>query len=472
MIDLILDYSELIKIYLWGPWTMVFFAFIGVYLTFRSGFFQVRRCRFIARNTIGRIFVSDVEETEEKMTPFQAAATSLAGTVGMGNIAGVATALSVGGPGAIFWMWVLAFFGMMTKTVEITLGVHYRDIDDEGKPHGGPMYYITKGLGWVTLAKLYSIGTLIATALSTTLLQSHTVGRAFLTSYDLNPYLTTSLMAVVTGTVVIGGFKRIGRFSERIVPLMSVLYIFGGLFILLMNYTSIPGVFRMIFAYAFSPAPMVGGFAGAAVAAAIQNGMSRGLLSNEAGQGTAAMAHATADTPHPFKQGMWGAFEVFIDTIIICTITSFVILSTGVFSGTESGVELVITAFSSAFSPGIAGALISFSILFFCLSTQIGFFVYYETAIVHLFGKNAMNFCKWLYLLPGVIFAGVANVDKLWIFADISVGVTCIPNLIAVLALSGVFFTLMRDYLTGTNEFTTEASDRANKYVRSAMDME
>jgi AGCS family alanine or glycine:cation symporter len=250
--------------------------------------------------------------------------------------------------------------------------------------------------------------------------------------------------------------------------LMSILYIFGGIVIFVVNYEKIPEVFGTIFKYAFAPIPAVGGFAGASLAAAFKNGMARGMLSNEAGLGTAPMAHAVADTKHPFQQGIWGAFEVFIDTIVICTITSFTILSTGVLSSGLSGIELVIKAFSSVFPSGFANNLISFSILTFCLTTQIGFFIYYETAIVNIFGRNAIKVLKWLYLIPGVLFAGFANVDKLWIFANISVGVCAIPNLIAVLALSGVFFKLMKDYLQGAKEYSTKIVDSTQKYIKTA----
>ncbi|MBN1223170.1 MAG: sodium:alanine symporter family protein [Candidatus Aminicenantes bacterium] len=466
MIESILDIASKIDGVLWGPWTMAFIASVAVYLSIKSGFFQVRRFGLIWKNTFGKMFERPESKNLKKMTPFQATATALASTVGMGNMAGVATALSIGGPGAIFWMWILAVLGMMSKTAEITLAVHYREIDAEGSPHGGPMYYITKGLGWPVLAKLFSIGILINSILTATLIQSHTVGRAFLSSYNLNPYLVTGGMAVVTGFVIIGGIKRIGQVCEKLVPLMSLLYIVGGLIIFLLNFEEIPQVFGMIFHHALAPAPAAGGFAGATVSAAIKNGMARGMLSNEAGLGTAPMVHATANTPHPFQQGIWGSFEVFIDTIVICTITSFAILSTGVLSGGESGIELVLRAFSSVLPPDMASALISIAILTFCLSTQIGFFIYYETSVINVFGKKAIGYLKWLYLLPGVVFAGVTNVDKLWVFANISVGVCAIPNLIAVLALSGAFFKLMKDCLQGQYKFATSLTDINMDYVK------
>lgn len=453
---------------LWGPWTMLFIAFVAIFLTFKSKFFQVRKFGFVLKNTLGKMFEKYEDDGKDGMTPFQATSTALASTVGTGNIAGVATALSVGGPGAIFWMWILAFLGMMSKTAEVTLAVHYREIDEEGSIHGGPMYYIKKGLGWKPLALLFSIGVLINATLAASLLQPHTVGRAFLSTYNINPYVTTIAMAVITGIVIIGGIKRIGRFCERLVPTMALIYIIAGVIVFIVNFSQIPEVFGTIFKYAFAPAPAVGGFAGAAVSAAIQKGMSRGMLSNEAGLGTAPMAHATAKADHPFAQGIWGAFEVFIDTIVICTITSFAILSTGVLSSGESGIELTMKAFDSVFPASFASILLSFAILTFCLSSQIGFYIYFETSIINVFGKKAVKYAKWFYLLPGVIFAGVANVDALWVFADIAVGVCAIPNLIAVLSLSGVFFKLMRDYLDGKNDYATKIVDNNQNYVKSA----
>jgi AGCS family alanine or glycine:cation symporter len=469
MLNTVLNVAAEIDRFLWGPWTMIFIAAVAVFFTLRSKAFQIRRLKFIFKNTFGKIFERAKIRKPGRMTPFQATSTALASTVGMGNIAGVATALSIGGPGAIFWMWLLALLSMMTKTAEITLAVHYREVDQQGRFRGGPMYYITKGLGWTFLAKLFSAGVLINALLSATLLQSHTVGRAFLSSYNLNPYITTGAMALITAFVIIGGISRIGQVCERLVPFMSVLYLLAGIIIFFVNYADIPVVFGTIFKYAFAPIPAAGGFAGAAVRAAIKEGMAKGMLSNEAGLGTAPMAHATADTNHPFQQGLWGAFEVFIDTIVICTITSFAILSTGLLSSGRSGIEMVIDAFSSVFPASVASTLVSISILTFCLSTQIGFFIYYETSSVNLFGKKAAPYLKWIYLLPGIIFAGTANVDQLWVFANISVGVCSLPNLVALIALSGAFFKLMKDYLQNKNEYATSIVDSKHNYVRTAM---
>ncbi len=467
MFDNILDVAAGIDRILWGPWTLVFIAAVAVYFTIRSKGFQIRRISLIFKKTLGTIFAGTKTKAKGRMTPFQATSTALASTVGMGNMAGVATALSIGGPGAIFWMWILALLSMMTKTAEITLAVHYRDVDKKDNLRGGPMYYIQKGLGWKSLAKLFAAGVLINSLFTATLLQSHTVGRAFLSSYNLSPYITTGAMALITAFVIIGGIRRIGLVCERLVPFMSIVYLVAGIFVFIINYTKIPEVFSMIFQYAFAPVPAAGGFAGAAVRAALKEGMAKGMLSNEAGLGTAPMAHATADTSHPFQQGLWGAFEVFLDTIVICTITSFAILSTGLLSSGKSGIELVIDSFSSVLPPDVASTLISVSILTFCLSTQIGFFIYYETSIINLFGKKSITYLKWFYLVPGVIFAGIADVEKLWVFANISVWVCSLPNLVALLALSGAFFKLMKDYLTDKNKYATAIVDTQKTYVKT-----
>jgi len=468
MYDVFLTLITRISDLVMGTPTMIFIASVSVYLTVRSRFFQVTSFGYIMRNTFGRMFDRSGDQDKERMTPFQATSTSLAGTVGMGNMAGVATALTIGGPGAIFWMWVLAFFGMMTKAAEVTLGVHYREVDDHGHVHGGPMYYINKALGWKSLAILFSIGVTINCFFSSSLLQAHTVGRAFNASYGLNPYLVTGAMAIVTAVVAIGGVRRIGRFCEKLVPFMTVIYMLGGLIILFANASQLPAVLGQIVGYAMAPAPAIGGFAGAAVLSAMQMGMARGMLSNEAGLGTAPMVHSNAETTHPFRQGLWGAAEVFIDTTVVCTITAFIILSSGVIANGTTGIELLIDAFGSYYSPDIANAFISVAILTFCLSTQIGFFVYFETAVVSLIGENAFRYVKWIYFLPGVVFAGITNVEQLWALANISVVASALPNLVALLLLSGVFMTLMKDYLSGENKYATAITDRSKQYVQMA----
>ena len=468
MLDALLGIVTDVSDFMWGPWTMAFIAFVSVYLSWRSRFFQVTHFGYILRETFGRMFDRSGDRVAARITPFQAASTSLAGTVGMGNMAGVATALSIGGPGAIFWMWVLAFFGMISKAAEITLGVHYREVDARGEVQGGPMFYIRKALGWKSLAVLFSIGVTINCFFSSSMLQAHTVGRAFDASYGISPYLVTGAMGVVTAVVAIGGVTRIGRFCARLVPFMTLLYLAGSLVLVAANAAAVPGVFADIVRYAFAPAPAAGGFAGAAVIAAVQMGMARGMLSNEAGLGTSPMVHAKAATTHPFRQGLWGAAEVFVDTTVVCTVTALAILSTGVLADGNSGIEMLLDAFTTFYGPQASSAFISLAILTFCLSTQIGFYVYFKTAVEDLVGAAAFRWLRWLYFLPGVVFAGVTNVDQLWAFANISVAASALPNLVALLMLSGVFLALAKDYVGGELRHATAVTDRERRYVRSA----
>ena len=330
------------------------------------------------------------------------------------------------------------------------------------------MLYIKKALGWRFLAILFSLGITINCIFTSSLLQAHTVGRALDASYNVNPYLTTSLMAFVTMVVTIGGVKRIGKFCEALVPLMTLLYLGFGLIIFFANIESLPEVFMQILNYAFSPAPAFGGFAGASIMMAIQMGMARGMLSNEAGLGTAPMVHANAETKHPFQQGLWGAAEVFFDTTLVCTITAVVILSSGVLAGGNSGIELLLDGFSSYYSTATANIIISVAITTFCLSTQIGFFIYFKTALTELVGKKIFRIIKWIYFLPGIIFAGITNVDQLWQLANISVAVSAIPNLVALLFLSGVFINLMQDYISGKMKYETKLIDESKKYIKKS----
>ena len=460
MLDSLLNVLAVVDAFLWGPWTMAFLAGVAVFFTVQSGFFQLSGLRYVLRNTFARAAPGSGSAARQRMTPVQAAATSLAGTVGMGNMAGVATALSVGGAGAIFWMWLLAFFGMMSKTAEITLGVYYRERDPDGRFRGGPQYYIRRGLGWGPLAVVFSLGMVVNAVFAASMLQAHTVGRAMRASYALNPYLVTGGMAVVTALVVLGGIRRIGRVSERLVPIMTLAYLIGALVVIAAHLEALPAVFRSILTHAFSTQAGAGGVAGVAVSAAIKQGMARGMLSNEAGMGSAPMVHATAETEHPFQQGVWGVFEVFLDTIVICSITALAILSTGAMAGGESGIELLLTAFADVFPFGWASLIVTGSIATFCLSTMIGFYVYFETSLVSLVGTGPFRLLRWFYFMPGVIVAGVADVDRLWVVANIAVAATAIPNLLALVCLSGVFRTLMKDEVSGTRAYGTDVEER------------
>ncbi|MGM0396792.1 MAG: alanine/glycine:cation symporter family protein [Bacillota bacterium] len=433
---------------LWGLPMMILLLGTGTYFTVTTKFFQFRKIGYILKNTFGKIFEKEKEGVVGVMTPFQAVSTALAGTVGTGNIAGVAAAISVGGPGAVFWMWVVALVGMITKMVEVSLAVHFREVNEDGSTYGGPMYYIEKGLGknWKWLSNIFAFTVVIAGLTTAALLQPHTVGEALNTTFNIPPIATAIALSILTGIVIIGGFKRIGKISEKLVPFMALLYAITGLIIIFMNITEIPSAFGTIFKYAFSPAPIQGGFLGATIAITIQKGMSRGMFSNEAGMGSAPMVHATAKTDSAIRQGLWGSFEVFVDTIIICTITALVIIVTGSWTSGLSGIELTINAFNNSIFGSYGGLLVTFASVLFAYSTMIGWYVNYETGCAYVFGGKSVKYMKWLYLVPGIIFAG-QKVNSIWLFADLSSGLMGIPNLIALIMLSGVFMKLFKEFM-------------------------
>ncbi|WP_320122981.1 sodium:alanine symporter family protein [uncultured Sphaerochaeta sp.] len=433
---------------LWGIPMMVLLIGTGLYLTIITKFFQFRRLGYILRNTFGKIFEKENKTLAGVMTPFQAVSTALAGTVGTANIAGVAAAIAIGGPGALFWMWIVALVGMMTKMVEISLAVHFREVRDDGTVYGGPMFYLSKGLGKVgkPLAILHAVAVLIGGLVTAALLQPHTAAAALEGSLGINPTLSAVVFAVLTGLVIIGGFRAIGKFCERLVPFMAVLYALGALIIIIINFTAIPHAFGLIFRYAFAPAPAIGGFAGASFAMALQKGMARGMFSNEAGMGSAPMVHATAKTDHPIRQGLWGTFEVFVDTIILCSLTGLAILTTGVWDSGLSGINLTIRAFEVGLPGNVASFLVMTGIVLFAFSTQVGWYVNYQTAVHYLFGDKGVKYLKWIYLIPGVIFAG-QGANAVWLFGDLACGIMGIPNLIGLILLSKVFIELYRDFI-------------------------
>lgn len=433
---------------LWG-WPMMILIFAcGIVFSFKTGFFQIRHLGFVLKNTLFKIFDRKTKG-EGTMTPFQAVSTALAGTVGNGNIAGVATAIAIGGPGAVFWMWVVAIFGMMTKMVEVTLAVHYRVRDEKGNFYGGPMYYIEKGLGkqWKPLAQFFAAMMILGALGTAVWVQPATMASAMKNVFNIPPLVTAGVSVVLTALVVLGGFKRIGQFCEKLVPFMCAFYIIGALGIIGVNIARLPEVFGLIFRYAFQPAPAVGGFAGASLILAMRRGMSRGMFSNEAGMGSAPMVHATAITDHPVRQGLFGVFEVFMDTIVICTMTAMVILiaAPDLWHSGLNGVDLTFAAFESLYG-AFGKAIVAIGVLLFAFSTMVGYTVEYETSVVYLFGSKAVKPFLWLYLIPPFI-AVTQPVEFVWTIVDVSTGIEGIPNMIALLLLSGVFMKVYRDFL-------------------------
>ncbi|AKL95124.1 amino acid carrier protein [Clostridium aceticum] len=430
----------------WGPYMLVLLVGTGIYFTIRTNFLQVKEFGFTMKETLMKIFEKpDTSAAEGDITPFQALATALAATIGTGNIAGVATAIALGGPGAIFWMWVSAFFGMMTKFAEVVLAIQYREKNEEGNFVGGPMYYIEKGLGLKWLAVIFSIfGALAAFGIGN-MVQSNSVAAA-MTTFNIPPAVTGVVLAVAAALVILGGLKRIASVTERIVPFMAVFYIIGALIILIMHISEIPAAFGLIFRHAFTPAAAVGGFAGAVVMDAMRRGVARGVFSNEAGLGSAPIAHAAARTDHPVRQGLWGIFEVFADTIVICTLTALTIISTGVWNSGLTGAELTTAAFNDGL-PGPGGVIVAIGILFFAFSTILSWAYYGEKCAEHLFGSGVNKIYRIIWL-PLIFVGAIGSLDLIWDIADTLNGLMAIPNLIGLLGLSGVVFKLTKEFFT------------------------
>ncbi|NLG95612.1 MAG: sodium:alanine symporter family protein [Acetomicrobium flavidum] len=432
---------------LWD-WPMMLLIFMcGFLFSIKTKFFQVRHLGYVLKNTLFKIFDKS-SRGEGVMTPFQAVSTALAGTVGNGNIAGVATAIAIGGPGAVFWMWVVAILGMMTKMVEVSLAVNYRVKDKHGNFYGGPMYYIEKGLGekWKPLAKFFAAMMILGALGTAVWVQPATMASAMKNIFNVPPLITASVSVVLTALVVIGGFKRIGQFCEKLVPFMCIFYIVGSLGIIFVNIERLPEIFSLIFKFAFHPMPAVGGFAGSSVLLSMKRGMARGMFSNEAGMGSAPMVHATAITDHPIRQGLYGVFEVFVDTIIICSMTAIVILiaAPDLWHSGLNGVDLTLAAFETLYGR-LGSAIVAISVMLFAYSTMVGYSIEYITSVEYLFGEKAIKPFLWIYLIPPFI-AVTQPVEFVWTIVDISTGIEGFPNMIALLLLNGVFIKLYRDF--------------------------
>ena len=432
--------------FVWGIPAMVCIIGVGLLLSVRTHFLQIRKFPYAIKTTIGRMFRKK-DASDGTMTPFQAVCTALAGTVGTGNIAGVAAAIAIGGPGAVFWMWLIALVGMMTKMAEVTLSVAFRKKTPDGEYFGGPMHYMKEGLGKIGkfLAGFYAIALFIEVLADACFVQPNTLATCVNDVFGV-PLIITGIIITVLSTIVVlsGGVKKIGDFCGKFVMPMILIYIVACLSVIIANISSVPTAFGIIFKYAFAPAPAVGGFVGSTMTLAMARGASRGIFSNEAGMGTAATVHATAQTDNPAHQGMYGILEVFIDTIIICTLTSLAIICSGVWSCGDTGVVLTFDAFRSTW--GFVGLVIlCIAVVLFTYSSYLGFFVEFRTCVEYLFGEKAIKFMKWLFLaLP--IVSVTLEVEQVWDIADMAVGFIVIPNMIALLLLSPKFFEILKDY--------------------------
>ena len=457
MLEVVKSVNGVVNGFIWGIPAMICIIGIGLYLSIGTGFIQIRRFVYAIKHTLGKVF--DKKEAESgAMTPFQAVCTALAGTVGTGNIAGVAGAIAIGGPGAVFWMWISALLGMCTKFSEVVLAVHFRERNDKGDWVGGPMYFIKNGLPkkWHFLAVLFSVFGMVAVFGTGNATQVNTIVTAIdsvFTSYNLaeaEGLGTINLalgifIAVCVALVLLGGIRRIGSFTEKLVPFMAVFYIILAVGVVIMNIGRVPGVFASIFGGAFDPRAFTGGVVGS-MFTSMRRGVSRGIFSNEAGLGTGSIAHASADTGHPVQQGLFGIFEVFTDTIVICTLTSLVILCSGIdiVFGQAAGADLTIAGFIASYGRWVS-IFTAVALICFAFSTTIGWGLYGSRCVEFLFGTRVIRPFMVVYALVSIIGATL-DLGLLWDISDTFNGLMVIPNLIAVFLLSGTVFSLTRDY--------------------------
>ena len=464
MLSVIESVNTAVNNFIWGVPAMICIIGVGLYLSIRTNFLQIRKFPYAIKTTLGRM-LRKREASDGSMTPFQAVCTALAATVGTGNIAGVAGAIAIGGPGAVFWMWISALLGMCTKFSEVTLAVHFRETNADGELVGGPMYYIKNGLKkhWHWLAYLFSafgVLTVFGTGNATQVNTITTAIDSALLNYNIISENNVSVMnlvigiilTILVGLVLLGGIKRIGQVTEKLVPFMAVFYIVLALGVVLLNINRIPGVFASIIKGAFTPASVTGGAVGSFFMS-MKKGVSRGIFSNEAGLGTGSIAHACADTRKPVKQGFFGIFEVFTDTIVICTLTALVILCSGipVGYGQAAGAELTILGFTSTYGDWVS-VFTALAMCCFAFSTIIGWGLYGARCIEFILGSKVIKPFMVVYSLVAILGA-TADLGLLWNIAETFNGLMAIPNLIAVFLLSGVVLKLVKEY------FETEGKD-------------
>lgn len=457
MLATIESINNVVNNFIWGVPAMICIVGVGLLLSIRTGFLQIRKFPYAMKVTIGRM-LKKREASDGALTPFQAVCTALAATVGTGNIAGVAGAIAIGGPGAVFWMWISALLGMCTKFSEVTLAVHFREKNAEGDLVGGPMYYIKNGLKkqWHWLSYLFAaFGVLtvfgtgnatqvntITTAIDSALYNYGVISEQNVSTLNL---VIGIILAVLIGLILLGGIKRIGQVAEKLVPFMAVIYIILAIGVVILNYRNIPTVFASIFKGAFSPASVTGGAVGSFFMS-MKKGVSRGIFSNEAGLGTGSIAHACADTRKPVKQGFFGIFEVFVDTIVICTLTALVILCSGVpvGYGDAAGAELTILGFTSTYGSWVS-IFTAIAMCCFAFSTIIGWGLYGTRCVEFLLGTRANRPFMILYALVAIVGATM-ELGLMWNIAETFNGLMVIPNLIAVFLLSGVVVRLVKEY--------------------------
>jgi AGCS family alanine or glycine:cation symporter len=433
--------------YVWGGPMIVLLMGTGLLLTILTGFVQFARLGTSLREVLGKVFTRG--RGAGSVTPFQAVATALASTVGVGNIAGVATAIFLGGPGALFWLWISGVLGMCTKYAEIVVALHYREPDEAGVMRGGAMYTLKKlGLPWA--GGIFALLTSLAAFGIGNMVQANSVAASLNASFGIPPFHTGFILMVLTAVVILGGIKRIGEFTSVLVPFMAIVYLGGGLVILVMHADRLPAALSLVFDGAFTGTAATGGFAGSTVMLALRYGIARGLFSNEAGLGSAPMVHAAAQTDHPVRQGLYGIFEVFVDTILICTMTGLVILVTDTWTSGATGAALSAKAFETGL-PGTWGhVIVTVGVLLFSYSTLIGWSFYGETGIVYLLGARAAVPYRILWLVF-IYLGAIGQLHVVWDVADTLNGLMALPNLAALLLSIPLLLRLQREFFKVKN---------------------
>ncbi|WP_163575873.1 alanine/glycine:cation symporter family protein [Halomonas faecis] len=449
----------------WGPLMLILLLGVGIYLQLGLKLMPIRKLgmgfklMWQGRDDKRTPEGETKGEDDGEISPFNALMTALSATIGTGNIAGVATAIALGGPGAVFWMWITALVGMATKFAEAVLAVRFRETDSTGYHVGGPMFYIKNGLGrkWLWLGGAFAFfGAVAAFGIGNTV-QSNSVADALDSTFGLPHWVTGVVIMVLAAAVILGGIKRIAKVAGKLVPIMGIAYVVAGVIVLAVNASQLGEALSMIFYYAFNPHAAVGGFAGAAVMAAIRFGVARGIFSNEAGLGSAPIAHAAAKTKNPVRQGLIAMLGTFIDTIVVCTITALVILTATVWETGEAGASLTALSFDSAL-PGVGNQVVSLALAIFAFTTILGWSFYGEKCFQFLFGTRSIMLYRVLFVLA-IPLGAMANLGFIWLMADTFNAMMAIPNLIALALLSPVVFKVTKDYFDGKDVLPGEELD-------------
>ena len=447
MLDRFIAIHDSINAFVWGPPLIIALMGTGIFLTYWTGGIQFRRFGFAFREVLGKL--TSKGAGAGTVSPFQAVATALASTVGVGNIAGVATAIHLGGPGALFWLLVSGLFGMCTKFCEITVALHYREEDELGTMRGGAMYVLKKGLGLPWLGAIFALLTSLAAFGIGNMVQANSVADAVRASFGIDVRITGAILVVLVALVVLGGLRRIVEVTQYLVPFMCIAYVAGALVILFANVSEIPRAIALVLEGAFSGSAAVGGFAGATVMQALRLGIARGLFTNEAGLGSAPIVHSAAVTDHPCRQALYGIFEVFIDTFVVCTMTGLVLLTTGAWELGLTGAALSAKGFELGLPGAWGHGVVTIGILTFAFSTLIGWSFYGETGAVYLFGDRILIPYRLAWV--GFVWLGATgSLQLVWQVADTMNGLMALPNLVAVLGSAALIRKLIREFFSGT----------------------